>query len=98
MNFKSSKIRWVIALSFALVVTLAIVFTAMSTHGAVRAAGSPTITSNQADYLPGSTVTLTGARWASGEAVHIYVNDSVGNTWSLNSNPDPVADANGGFT
>ena len=99
MNFKRFKIRGVIALSFALVVTLAIVFTAMSMHRVARAAGgSPTITSDQADYSPGSTVNLTGAGWASGEAVHIYVNDSVGNTWSLNSNPDPTADTNGGFT
>ncbi len=98
MNFKRFKIRGVIVLSFALVLTLAIVLTAMSTHGVVRAAGLPAIASDQADYAPGSTVTLTGTNWASGEAVHIYVNDSVGNTWSLDSNPDPVADSNGSFT
>ncbi len=98
MNFKSIKIRGVIVLSFALIVTLAIIFTATSIHGIARAAGSPTITSDQTDYSPGSTVTLTGASWASGEAVHIYVNDSVGNTWSLISNPDPTAGTNGGFT
>ena len=68
MNFKRFKIRGVIALSFALVVTLAIVFTAMSMHRVARAAGGlPTITSDQADYSPGSTVNLTGAGWASGE-------------------------------
>src|SRR6266568_3061623 len=101
MNFKSSKIRWVMALSFALVITLAIIFTTTSIRGIARAdssASGPTIASDQADYSPGSTVTLTGAGWAPNEAVHINVNDSVGNTWSLNSNPDPVADSNGGFT
>src|SRR6266568_2820103 len=62
------------------------------------AASGATITSDKEDYAPGATVTLTGAGWASGEAVHIFVNDSVGNTWSLNSNPDPAADTNGSFT
>src|SRR4051812_42977684 len=57
-----------------------------------------TVTSDLADYSPGSTVTLTGAGWAIGESVHIYVNDSVGNSWSQDSNPDPVADSNGAFT
>ncbi len=106
MNFKSFKIRWVIALTFALFATLAVIITITSTHGIARAVASstgPTIASDQADYAPGATVTLTGAGWASGEAVHIFVNDSVGNTWSLDSGqngtaPDPVADANGGFT
>src|SRR5262249_10775868 len=67
------------------------------------ATGSPTIVSDKADYQAGSTVTLTGAGWASGETVHIYVNDSAGQTWSLDSGqngaaPDPVADAGGSFT
>src|SRR5205807_4954656 len=63
-----------------------------------RAASGATIVSDKADYAPGATVTLTGAGWDSGEAVHIFVNDSVGNSWSLNSNPDPAADTNGSFT
>src|SRR5512140_2291527 len=65
------------------------------------AAPSPTgatITSDKLDYAPGATVTLTGAGWANGEAVHIFVNDDAGQTWSLNSNPDPVANTGGGFT
>jgi hypothetical protein len=101
MNFKSSKIRWVMALTFALVVALAVIITVTSKQGIVRATASSsgaTIASDQADYTPGATVTLTGAGWASGEAVHIFVNDSVGNTWSLDSNPDPKADGSGGFT
>ena len=64
----------------------------------MRTARGATIVSDKQDYPPGATVTLTGAGWDSGEAVHIFVNDSVGNSWSLNSNPDPVADDNGGFT
>src|SRR5690242_18442079 len=56
----------------------------------------PAITSDQADYPPGATVTLTGTGWAAGEAVHIFVNDSAGQVWSYNA--DVVADANGGFT
>src|SRR6185503_11157679 len=58
--------------------------------------GAPTITSDQADYLPGATVILTGAGWASGEAVHISVNDSAGQVWSYSA--DVVADSGGGFT
>jgi len=60
--------------------------------------GPPTIVSDQADYTPGSTVTLTGANWQPGEIVHIFVNDDVGQAWSLNSDPDPVADDTGSFT
>src|SRR5439155_27288754 len=54
---------------------------------------SPSITSDQADYHPGATVTLTGAGWGPGEAVHIFVNDDVGQTWSYNA--DVTADSSG---
>jgi len=62
-----------------------------------------TITSDQSDYAPGAIVTLTGAGWASGETVHIVVNDTIGQTWKLDSGqngaaPDPVADGSGAFT
>src|SRR5437868_3208445 len=33
----------------------------------------PTITTDQPDYVPGSTVYVTGAGWAIGETVHIVV-------------------------
>jgi hypothetical protein len=56
---------------------------------------SPTITSDQADYPPGATVTLTGSNWQPGESVHINVNDDLGKTWNYDSNPDVQADANG---
>ena len=47
---------------------------------------------DQSDYAPGATVLLTGAGWKSGEVVHIFVNDDAGQTWSLHSVPDPVAE------
>jgi MBG domain (YGX type) len=57
---------------------------------------TPSISSDQADYAPGSTVTLTGSGWGSGERVHIFVNDDVGQTWQYNG--DVTADPSGGFT
>ena len=57
-----------------------------------------TITSDLPDYAPGATVTLSGAGWAAGESVHIFVNDDVNQQWSLDSDPDPVADNAGSFT
>jgi hypothetical protein len=74
---------------------------AMPTGASILSAGgaAPTISSDLPDYNPGATVTLTGAEWIPGEAVHIYVaenNSTV--TWSLDSNPDPVAESSGGFT
>src|SRR5262245_24007183 len=58
--------------------------------------GPPTIVSDQPDYAPGSTVTLTGTQWVADEAVHLFVNDNVGQTWSYNA--DLTADSNGTFT
>src|SRR5438445_3547338 len=57
---------------------------------------SPTISSDKADYEPGATVTLTGHNWAAGESVHIFVNDSDGQTWSYST--DETADLNGDFS
>jgi hypothetical protein len=94
------KSGWKLAVIFGFSVLLVLALLLARANGA-SAASSPsgaTITSDQADYAPGATVTLTGAGWASDEAVHINVNDSVGNTWSLDSNPDPKADGSGGFT
>jgi hypothetical protein len=58
--------------------------------------GPPTISSDQADYAPGSTVTLSGSSWQPGEDVHISVNDNVGQTWSYSG--DVTADSAGEFT
>src|SRR5205807_9317292 len=56
---------------------------------------TPTVESDKADYAPASMVTLTGAGWSSGEAVHVNVNDNVGQTWSYNA--DVTANQVGGF-
>src|SRR2546421_5808423 len=58
--------------------------------------GPPTISTNQADYAPGATVTLTGSSWQPGEDVHISVNDNAGQTWSYST--DAAAGADGRFT
>ena len=55
--------------------------------------GPPSIASDQPDYAPGSTVTLTGSNWHAGESVHIFVNDDLGSSWSRNV--DVTADAGG---
>jgi hypothetical protein len=57
---------------------------------------TPTISSDLADYPPGGTVTLTGAGWGPGESVHLFVNDSAGDSWSYNV--DLTADEFGSFT
>ena len=51
----------------------------------VRSGGTgtdPWISSELPDYAPGSTVNLLGGSWQPGEAVHIHVNDSAGQTWA----------------
>ena len=55
--------------------------------------GPASIASDQADYAPGSIVTLTGSNWQAGESVHIFVNDDFGSSWSRNT--DVAADAQG---
>jgi hypothetical protein len=60
------------------------------------AAAAPSIVSDQPDYTPGATVTLTGANWGAGEAVHLFVNDDAGQTWSYSA--DVIADSTGNFT
>src|SRR5213078_2912619 len=57
---------------------------------------SPTISSDKADYNPGATVLLTSHGWHAGEAVHVSVNDDVGQTWA--HDVDVTADAAGDFT
>ncbi|MEN6570795.1 MAG: hypothetical protein ABFD24_03040 [Anaerolineaceae bacterium] len=89
------KKKWIVPLMVLFFMTISMV---MPQTKGVMAQTSPAIASDLADYPPGATVTLTGTNWAIGESVHIFVNDDIGNSWSLNSNPDPVADANGSFT
>jgi hypothetical protein len=59
-------------------------------------ASTPAIVSDQNDYAPGSTVTLTGTDWLPNESVHLFVNDQDGQTWSYNA--DLSADSSGAFT
>ena len=61
---------------------------AMGTDGGSTT--NPWIQSDQADYAPGATVTLTGGNWAPGESVHVFVDDSNGHTW--NHSADVTAD------
>ena len=57
---------------------------------------TPLITTDKSDYEPGSTVTLEGSGWGAGESVHLFVNDTIGQTWQYNT--DVVADLSGDFT
>jgi YDG domain len=60
------------------------------------ASTAPSLVSDKADYAPGSSVTLTGANWGAQEAVHVRVDDNVGQTWQYNG--DITADDAGNFT
>jgi hypothetical protein len=64
-----------------LVLLTALAF-ASSSKAAVESPPPPSVWSDKADYAPGELVTLSGANWAPGEAVHIRVNDDAGQTWS----------------
>ena len=72
-------------------------FVVVGSASAMReiASATPTIVADKADYNPGSTVTLTGANWGADEAVHINVNDDVGQAWRLDA--DMTASAEGNF-
>ncbi|MBK8758261.1 MAG: hypothetical protein IPM08_14410 [Actinomycetales bacterium] len=90
--------RWVRFV--AVLAAVAVVGVLGSVRIAFAADGPPTLVSDQADYPPGGTVVLSGANWASGEQVHIVVNDDAGQTWSLSSGSngaaaDPVAGPDG---
>src|SRR5438067_9757061 len=65
------------------------------TNAFAAASAPPTMISDQSDYSPGATVTLSGANWRPGEPVHLFVNDDQGKTWSYNT--DVTADSNGGL-
>jgi hypothetical protein len=57
---------------------------------------APSISSDQADYSPGSHVVLSGVAWEPGEAVHLAVNDDLGKTWEHAA--DVTADDQGEIT
>src|SRR6266496_1222984 len=82
---------------FSIAMSLAVILAMLLTSLAF-ADGTATIASEFDDYGPGQIVNLFGTGWQPGESVHIFVNDNVGSSWSLNSYPDPVADGSGGLT
>jgi uncharacterized repeat protein (TIGR01451 family) len=57
---------------------------------------APSITTDQQDYSPGSTVTISGTGWPSGDSVTVFVNDTIGNTWSHSD--DVTTDDTGALT
>ncbi len=78
-----------------MLITLVMVLGALLPGGAVFAGPSPSgasIASDKADYSAGSTVTLTGAGWAAGEAVRIVTNDTIGQTWQRDVTVNAAAD------
>jgi hypothetical protein len=79
---------------------VAVMLFAVLAFGAVMASAdsgaTPTISSDQADYWPGSTVTLTGSGFQGDTTVTLAVNDSVGAAWSWSDSVAP--DATGSFT
>src|SRR6266498_1577470 len=77
---------------FALVLLTALAV-ASSSKAAVESPPPPSVSSDKADYAPGELVTLSGANWSPGEAVHIRVNDDAGETWRRDV--DVTADESG---
>jgi MBG domain (YGX type) len=80
---------------FALVLLTALAV-ASSSKAAVESPPPPSVWSDKADYAPGELVTLSGANWAPGEAVHIRVNDDAGETWRRDV--DVTADESGAIS
>lgn len=57
----------------------------------------PSVTTDKADYEPGSPVVLTGSGWQAGESVHIVVDDDGSQAPPWQHTADVEADASGGF-
>ncbi|MBN1193286.1 MAG: DUF11 domain-containing protein [Coriobacteriia bacterium] len=68
----------------------------VSAESAVVEFGEPWVISDRDDYAPGSLVTLSGGDWLGDSAVHLQVNDVIGNSWLLEVQV-PVAE-DGTFT
>ena len=98
MRTRSVRSRLYLLFSLTFVVLLAFPAIALALEASPTDSTSspPTIQSDQADYPPGATVTLTGSNWQPGESVHINVNDDAGKTWSRDV--DVTADADGNIT
>ena len=94
-----------IADSFPLPTGLVANFTVTATGALGQTAGAtftvalvaqPTIASNKSSYLPGETVTLSGANWTPGSTVHVVVDDDKSNAWTHTA--DVAASAGGAIT
>src|SRR5215208_6675091 len=98
MGYRLTSRHSLLFLAFAAMLAFATLIAGFSVKADALVAGSltPTISSDQADYPPGATVTLTGSNWQPGESVHINVNDDQGKTWSYSN--DVTADANGNIS
>jgi large repetitive protein len=92
-RFTSRLSLLILSFAIAMIVFPAVAFAETVAPDGTTGASLPTIQSDQADYPPGATVTLTGSNWQPGEHVHLYVNDDSGKTWDYNA--DVNADANG---
>jgi hypothetical protein len=92
----SGRVRRLVAFTlFALCIFTALTI-ASTSKAAIDSPAPPQVWSDKADYAPGEQVTLSGANWALGEAVHIRVNDDAGQTWSRDV--DVTAADDGTFT
>ncbi len=69
--------RW----DWAFLLVVGLVFSTLLVGGAF-ATDAPSVTTDKTSYGPGDTVTLTGSGWASGETVHVTVDDAAGDAWS----------------
>ena len=76
MTSKRFQLTWRnTLLLFCSLGALAVFFAFAGPASAMRdvASATPSVVSDQADYNPGATVTLTGTDWGSGEIVHVTV-------------------------
>lgn len=91
---KTRRFRW--AALFAVALFAAMAFAGGAAAMTDGAGTAPSIATDQADYAPGSLVTLNGAGWAGDDSVAVSVNDNQGQTWSWSGTATP--DANGNFS
>ena len=64
---RQSGWKLAVIFGFSALLVIGLLLARANPSSTAKAAGSPTIASDKADYSPGATVTLTGAGWASGE-------------------------------
>ena len=96
MTPTSAPKRRVVLALFSILTIAVLAFAGQASAGIGESSPLPAISSDKPDYAPGETVTLSGAFWAAGEAVHVVVNDSAGETWRHEA--DVVAAEDGSFS